>query len=404
MLSPACHWAASPVNGSDPGVRAGVQQVKTATILRVRGTLISMRKHLVVLALSAGFLVIWSHNARAQEVTITNLTLSPEFVQATGMGSQEAVQAFIQQKIGEVFQTADAPGFLRKLGDSQSFTSKGIGVDYASEATYFEVGGAVNFAMGVDRTYQPSNVEGFPIQGVGLNASAMAGLSLEFLGLPVMIFGNYMKVPTMNYGSMSGSLDNWGVHAQLRLFGPSHKNSAFNMLLRWGGIAITTGIDSSHMALGLHKNIKSNFAFPGAPQTALGVTATADNQAKFNLDMTTRSIPLEVTTSLRLLTFVTAYGGLGFDWQLGGASKMDLAINAAMTGRFVDPNTQTTVSQNLGNATVTAKVSADPSPARIRGIVGAQFNLFLLRVFTQVNMTSGNPMMASLAAGLRLAY
>lgn len=360
-----------------------------------------MRKYLVALALALGFLVASYREARAQ-VDITNLNLPPEFVAATGMSDTD-LRAFIQGKIDQLFQVTDAVGFLRRLGDSQSFTSKGMGVDYASEATYFEVGGSVSLAMGIDRTYQPADVQGFPIQGVGLNANAMGGLSLGFLGLPVMVFGNYMKIPTMDYGSMSGSLDNWGVHAQLRLFGPSPDSSALSMLLRWGGIAITTGIDSSHMSLGLKKSVKSSFAVPvqpGAQAADINVTTTADGQAKFNVDMTTKSIPLEITTSLRILTFLTAYGGVGFDFQLGGSNTMDLSVNAAMTGRLA----QTGTVQDLGSVRATAKIAADPSPAKVRGILGAQFNLFLLRVFAQVNLTNSDPMMASLAAGLRLAY
>jgi hypothetical protein len=357
-----------------------------------------MRKYLVALALVLGFLIA-SKQARAQveqNVDISQLNIPQEFVDATGM-SREAMQAFIHDNIDKLFQVSNAVGFLRKLGDSQSFTGKGMGVDYASEATYFELGGSINFAMGIDRSYQPNNVQGFPIQGVGLNASLMAGLSLDFLGVPLMIFGNYMKIPTMNYGSMSGSLDNWGVHAQLRLFGPSRKTSALKVLLRWGGIAITSGIDSSHMALGLHKSIKSSF-------TDQEVTFTADTSGdaapRFDVNMTTRSIPLEVTTSLRLLTLLTAYGGVGFDWQLSGSNTMELKVNAAMTGRL----NQTGTTQDLGSITASAKVSADPSPAKIRGILGAQVNLWLLRIFTQVNVTNSNPMMASLAVGLRLAY
>jgi hypothetical protein len=212
-----------------------------------------------------------------------------------------------------------------------------------------------------------------------------------------------MKIPTMDYGSMSGSLDNWGVHAQLRLLGPSHDSSALSMLLRWGGIAITTGIDSSHMSLGLKKSVKSSFAVPvqpGAQAASINVTTTADGQAKFNVDMTTKSIPLEITTSLRILTFLTAYGGVGFDFQLGGSNSMDLSVNAAMTGRLA----QTGTTQDLGTVSARAKIAADPSPAKVRGILGAQFNLFLLRIFAQLNLTNSDPMMASLAAGLRLAY
>jgi hypothetical protein len=71
-----------------------------------------------------------------------------------------------------------------------------MGVDYASEATYFEVGGSASFALGMDRTYQPGNTQGFPISGMGFNATVMGGVSLGFLGIPVMVFGNWMKVPT----------------------------------------------------------------------------------------------------------------------------------------------------------------------------------------------------------------
>jgi hypothetical protein len=356
-----------------------------------------MRKYLVALALVLGFLIA-PKQARAQVQVNLPPNLPPDFVAATGMPNEQAVRDFINSKFSEVFQMADPKSFLRKLGDSQSFTGKGLGVDYASEATYFEVGASVNFAMGIDRTYQPDNMKGFPIQGVGLNASVMAGLSLDFLGVPLMIFGNYMKIPSMSYGSMSGSLDNWGAHVQLRLFGPSRKTTLTKVLARWGGIAITTGFDSSHMALGLNKKITSTFAFDN-PQATLAVTA--DSSAKFDVDMTTRSIPLEVTTSLRLLTLLTVYGGLGFDWQLGGSNRMDLNVSADLAGN--SPQTGP-VPVPLGPATVNANVSAEPSSAKIRGILGAQVNLWLLRIFTQVNVTNSNPMMASLAAGLRVAY
>ncbi len=354
-----------------------------------------MRKYLLALALVGGFLGA-SRQARAQVQVNLPPNLPPGFVTATGMPNEQAVRDFIDRKFREVFQVADPVGFLRKLGDSQSFTSKGMGVDYASEATYFEVGASVSFAMGIDRTYQPNDMQGFPIQGVGLNASLMAGVSLDSLGIPLMIFGNYMKIPSMSYGSMSGSLNNWGAHAQLRLFGPDRETTLTKVLLRWGGIAITTGIDSSHMALGLNKKIKSTFAFDN-PQATLAVTA--DSNATFDVDMTTRSIPLEVTTSLRLLTLLTVYGGLGFDWQLGGSSNMNLDVSAAMAG-----NSPQTGSVDLGTASVRANFSADPSSAKIRGILGVQANLWLLRVFTQINVTNSNPMMASLSVGLRLAY
>jgi hypothetical protein len=272
-------------------------------------------------------------------------------------------------------------------------------VDYASEATYFEVGGSASFALGIDRTYQPGGTQGFPIQGVGLNASVMAGVSLGFLKLPVMVFGNWMEVPTQRYGAMSGTLDNWGIHAQLRLWGPDRKTTALKALIRWGGIAITSGFDSSHMGLGVSHDVKSSFNIPSNTiSNGVNVDVTGAGTGVFNIDMTTRSIPVEVTTSLRLLTLVTAYGGLGFDWQLSGGSNLDLRMNASMMGNIANQKL------DLGTATVHAVSNVAPSPATVRGILGAQVNLWLLRIFLQANVAKGDPIMASLAGGLRIAY
>ncbi len=364
-----------------------------------------MRKTVVALGLAFVFLAALGAKAGAQtngvDFTLQTNAQTQVLLNATGM-TQAQLQTFLTSKLDQLFQATNAAGFIRNFGDAQSFTSKGLGVDYASEATYFEVGGAASFALGMDRTYQPGSTQGFPIQGVGLNATAMAGVSLGFLKIPVMVFGNWMQVPTQRYGAMSGSLDNWGLHAQLRLWGPSRQGSVLKTLVRWGGIAITTGFDSSHMGLGVSHDVSSNFSIPNSVTSGVNVdvTGAASGNAVFNIDMTTRSIPVEVTTSVRLLALLTAYGGLGFDWQLGGGSNLDLNMSANMVGHIPG----VAGPQDLGTALVHASANVAPSPAKVRGIVGAQVGLWLLRLFVQVNAANTNPVMASLAVGARLAY
>jgi hypothetical protein len=155
------------------------------------------------------------------------------------------------------------------------------------------------------------------------------------------------------------------------------------------------------MGLGVSHDVKSSFSLPSntIPNGVdVDVTGTAGGTARFNIDMTTRSIPVEVTTSVRLLSLVTAYGGMGFDWQLGGGSNLDLRMNASMLGQVGNQ------SLDLGTATVHATANVAPSPAKIRGILGAQVNLWLLRIFAQLNAANTNPVMASVAAGVRFAY
>jgi hypothetical protein len=365
-----------------------------------------MRKTVAALGLAFVFLAVVGGDARAQG---TNVTLVPgpqsqDILNATGM-TVDQLQTVVRGELNTLFQMSNAAGFLQRFGDAQSFTSRGLGVDYASEATYFEVGGAASFALGMDKNYQPGNALPVQVQSVGLNASLMAGVSLSSLGIPVMLFGNGMHVPTQRYGDMSGSLDNWGVHAQLRLFGPSRKTSALGMLVRWGGIAITTGYDYSHMNLRLNRDIVSNFSIPNSLTQGVNVdvTGSASGTAVFSVDMTTKSIPLEITTSVRLLTLLTAYGGMGFDFNVGGTSVMNLDLNASLLGHVPSPGGQTNL--DIGSARVQATIPpVGPSAAKIRGILGVQVNLFMVRLFTQVNIANTTPTMASLAAGLRLAY
>jgi hypothetical protein len=370
-----------------------------------------MRKAVVALGLAFALLAGLQGSVQAQPPTL-QLNSGPQldaFLQSVGM-SRADLETFLTTKLDQLFQVSNAGGFLRNFGDAQGFTSKGLGVDYASEATYAEVGGAAAFALGMNKTYQPGNAQGFPIQGVGLNATVMGGFSFGFLGVPLMVFGNWMRVPTRDYGQMSGSLNNWGVHAQLRLFGPSRENSALKMLVRWGGIAITTGIDSSHMTLGLKQDFASSFQLPAPPAgyatgyVDLKRDVAGAGSAQFDVNMMTKTIPLELTTSLRLLTLLSLYGGMGFDFRLDGWSSMDVTVNAAMTGRIPATSLTPASSVDLGSATVTASAREKPSPAKVRGIFGAQVNLWLVRLFVQFNVANTHPTMASLAAGLRVAY
>jgi len=60
---------------------------------------------------------------------------------------------------GSVFQVTNAGEFHQELWGCPEFHQQGPGVDYASEATYFEVGGSASFALGMDRTYQPGSTQ-----------------------------------------------------------------------------------------------------------------------------------------------------------------------------------------------------------------------------------------------------
>ncbi len=349
---------------------------------------------MVALAVLFATLALGERPARAQ-VTITPGPDADAFAASLGMTTPQLVGQLTSQ-VDQLFQVADIHGFLRDFENAQSFSSKGLGVDYASEPTQLEAGATVSLASNVDKAYKPSgSYMDPPVSGGGANVSLMGGVGLGLIGLkPLMVFGNWFRGGA-SVGQLDGHYQNWGLHGQLRLFGPSRGMSASKFFIRWGGIAITSGADYSHLTLSANKPISSTFnVAQGAP-----VTVTSTGNLVFALDQTTWSVPLEITTSVRLLSLLTVYGGLGMDWQLGGGSNLNIGMAANLSGRYLG-----TSFSNLGSATIAAGGHVDPSAAQLREFIGVQVGLFdVVRFFTQVNVTGGSPLLASVAAGLRLA-
>ena len=330
------------------------------------------------------------------QVTIAPGADADAFASSLGMTTAQLTNLITSQVDG-LFQVTNVNAFLRDFQNAQSFSSKGLGVDYASEATLAEVGATLSLASNVDKAYKPSgSYTDPPIKGGGANFSLMGGLGLGLIGLdPLMLFGNWFK-GSASLGQLDGNYQNWGLHGQLRLLGPSRSMSATKFLVRWGGIAITSGVDYAHVEVKSKQKISSTFdVAPGAP-----VTVTSAGTLAFTLDQTTWSVPLEVTTSLRLLSLVTVYGGLGFDFQLGG----DCNMHILMQGASLSGKVGGVAYNDLGTATVQADGHVSPSAARMREIFGVQLSFIdVVRIFAQVNTTASSPVLTSLAMGLRLA-
>jgi hypothetical protein len=304
----------------------------------------------------------------------------------------------LQTELERVFQVLQLNDYLRSFADAQSFTSHGVGVDYASQIRYLMVGFAGNVAVNADKAAvegeQPS---GKPAVGLAANLTFMAGTNLGWLGLPQLsVFANFFN-GHLNQGPFAGDIKNFGVHAQYRLFAPPHDESIGSFFVRWGGIAITTGFDTSRMTLKLgSKPINTRVPIDnGAQQEVADVLV--NSTGAFALDMKQVSVPLELTTSLRFLWVLSLYGGLGFDWQLGGSSEMNVNLNGTLTGHYQES------AFDLGTATVVATDEAKPSPGRMRGLAGIQANLWFLKIFGQVNAMP-DPDTVSLAFGARAVW
>jgi hypothetical protein len=326
------------------------------------------------------------------------------YAERAGLSVPE-IEMQIKNELERLFQVTRAGDYVRSWGDAQSFASRGMGADYASNFSAVMIGIAGNLSLNVEDAFVPTDTRTAPpAGGVSPNATILAGLNLAAFGLPpITVYGNWFEREG-HIDEFGADLRNWGVHFQYKLFGPDEDSGLLAKLFTWGGLDITTGLEQSRLILSLDRAFKRAIPLQSASLPP-GTTAfvNVDSLGSFTLDMRMLNIPLEVTTSLRLLYALSIYGGFGIDWQVGGGSDLVVDLDGTMTGVVQQQGGQP-MNLDIGTAAVELTESAGPSKGRLRWLVGAQVNLFLLKLFAQLNLAAQDPVLASVALGARVAY
>ena len=309
----------------------------------------------------------------------------------------------LKNELEGLFQVARIDDYLRSWGDAQSFASRGMGADYASNFKAVMVGVAGNLSLNVEDAFVPSGTRTAPpAAGVSPNATLLGGVNLAAFGLPPLtVYGNYFKRKG-TLEEFGADLRNWGVHFQYKLFAPMG-DGLLGAFLRWGGLDITTGLEQSRLTLTLDQRFRRSIpiqSMNAPPGTRAQVDVNA--MGRFTIDMRMLNIPLEVTTNIRLLYALTLYGGFGIDWQVGGGSDLLVDLDGNMTG-VVQRDGQST-SGDIGTASVDITDSVGASAGRLRWLAGLQVNVFVLKLFAQLNIATQDPVLASVALGARVGY
>ena len=322
--------------------------------------------------------------ARAQ-ATVT-VTLSPGGqALATSMGiTPQQLADGIQTQINNAYDTAHVDNFLRSFADATSFSMRGLGVDYMSVPGNLILGVGAQVALATDGNISDAQR---PTAGLAANVSVMAGLNLGDWGHPrwtVFANGFYRNGATEQ---LHGAITTAGAHLQYRLVDPQQDSGVEADFLRWTGIDITSGVEFTKWDFGANDTITTNFNVAGSSgSTAL----TLDSMGQFDLSSTATTVPVEITTGLRIALLLSLYIGAGFDFTVG-KSTLDANLNG---------HVHAADGTDVGTVTVVGSGSNTASPGTGRALAGVQINLWKLKVFTQVNV-SPTPA-ASIAFGVRL--
>lgn len=331
--------------------------------------------------------------------TLTYATVSLNV--STGQGA--TADAALKSEIDSKFQVPSMTSFLTAMANAQSIGNKGQGVSYATDHSLFVLG--VNGGVGLNTTSGfsfSSSGGGLPPIGVGAQGSIMAGLSLAKFPVPkigpidlkkITVFVNFFSYSNDSLvDNLSLKMNTFGIHLQYKII--DSKNIGGIGILNWGGLAFTTGLDSS----------TNNFTYKvgqsfSASSSGVTYTWTPSSSSSLTLENTSFSIPLEISTSVRVLYVLSLFGGAGLDLNLGGKSTMTANLTGPVTNNISQPN---------GSATLSGSESQSANFGALRFFAGPQLNLVplkntnLLSLYAQGNYSTGGNY--GVHAGARIAW
>ncbi|HMV36462.1 MAG TPA: hypothetical protein PKY99_12340 [Turneriella sp.] len=309
--------------------------------------------------------------------------------------------ALLKAEIEKQFQVPKMGDFLKSMANAQAIASKGQGVSYATEQSLFVVGGGFGASLSGDPSTGFSSSSGLPGVGFGAQGSIMAGMSLSKLPLPALgpidlkrltVFVNYFGISNDSLVSnLTVKANTFGMHAQYKFL--EGKNVGGIGILNWGGLAFTTGfnVSSNSVTYKVGQSITAN----SGSQT---YTWTPSSGSSLTLEANSFSIPLEVSTSARLLYVLSVFAGVGVDINFGKAS-VSSTLNGPVTGSPVAVT---------GTASLTGSEEQGPSFGQMRFFAGPQLNLVplkntnLLSIYAQGNVSTGGNY--GVHAGARIAW
>jgi hypothetical protein len=322
-----------------------------------------------------------------------------------------AFEAEIQKTEDEInkgLPSASTPDRLMEgMANSSVMSGKGVGSDYASNMSVFLLGAGV----GVGADLEKNEDADADLSGAGLQGGLVLGTNLSWLDTQTIlgldtnrlnVYVNFFKYDhEMETGDTKAKIDlnSYGVHFSYDWIKPRG-----NVLLGWGGVKVHWGYEYNKTKLRFDSQINETVTTEVGGNSTYTSTVNANPFA--TIDVATHSIPLEISTSIQFLYFVSLYAGLGADYNMGEATgKGDLnSSNTPVTctgaGCVGDGG-----DGNYGEIETDANIDGkgEVNPFLFRGFAGVQFNLPFVRVFVQADKALGNDLVGA-TAGVRLVY
>ena len=309
--------------------------------------------------------MFWLSTALAQQVVVE---VDPAKADAAGI-DPSSFEAEFAAAVEDELRLGDQSEYLRQMAQAAVLSSKGMGADYATNPQAFVIGGGFGSAVSSSGFRFGRGDDTLPQGGFAFQVSAMAGLNLGALAgedspaRRFLVYGNGMALETNNE-PFQGELMNYGGHVQVKLLKKREEGPA-----EWGGLDFTTGYEASHYTMRVAQGLPIGAA-----------EAKWDAVGEYSITATTESVPVELSTNIRIGP-LTIFGGGAYDvWQRGSASStigLDGGLTTTVAGR----------TEQLGSARVSYGSAAQlENIAMPRAFAGVQLNVFMVKAYGHLNM------------------
>ena len=317
-------------------------------------------------ALAAALLVLAPALARGDSSSVS-VTLTPAGQQlASDFGDSEAtlIQK-VQDAITNIYQTARISSLLDAFVSTTEFANRSLGVDYDTRPSELMIGVVTDGALDSDEAFRTG---GHLTTGAIVNLAVMAGVNFGRWDHPRWsVFANGFYESGSLKG-LDGHLLTAGAHVQYKAIQGTAPSAA-----RWIGLDVTSGLELSRWTLGEGAPIVTSFTLQGTtPGESRNLTLTS--VGTLSLVATTFTIPIEVTTGIRLLDTVAIYAGGGVDVSAGSST-----ITAGLAGDLTITQDGTPV----GNVQITASGDQSAPLFAVHALAGLQLELPHFQFFVQ---------------------
>jgi len=306
--------------------------------------------------------------------SFSTICFSGQLIRIDNCANQTVCDAILNPILNTLPPT-DSGTFAAEMANANVISQKGYVADYTDNMKVFSTGAGFGIGMSLGSGQSSSNTNALKLPGVSISTGLSFGLKNRFLPKILLPIENIYfhvfshKIKNSKYNAETTS---FGTHLQFKLIDMNPNSYLFS----FGNVMLTTGLTYNT----LNFDYTQHFSQSSGGFTLDGDFTIGSKSSVF-------SIPIELSSNIRVLYLLNLYAGLAADLNFGSAEPIS-SNNATVTG-------------GLGTPVLDLGSKTSPDFIKFRQFIGFQLNFAMLKFFGQVN-TSNSGKLLGIATGIKI--